>query len=36
MLIVADRLLKGFFGHPMRLKYKVVFHQFVLISLLEQ
>ena len=28
--------LRGFFGPPMWLKYKIVFHQFVHISLLEQ
>ena len=34
--VKKPRALRGFFGHPIRLKYKKLFHQFVLISLLEQ
>ena len=30
------RALRGFFGPPLRLKNKTVFHHFVLISFLEQ
>ena len=34
--IESAACIKGLFWSPMRLKCKIVFHQFILVSLLEQ
>ena len=36
MLFKGVRAISGYFGTPMRPKKKIVFHKFLLISLLEQ